>query len=352
MLDPCRPAVILAPMEGVTDAPMRAVQGELGPFSFAVTEFLRITQLVPPRQTFLQHMPELAHGGRTLTGLPVQLQLLGGDAARMADSAGRAWELGVTAIDINFGCPAKTVNRHDGGAALLRYPRRIRDIVAAVRSAVPRHIPVSAKLRLGWDSPDAIDENAMMAAEGGATWITIHGRTRIAGYQPPIDWEPIGRVRKRLPLPVVANGDIWTLNDFRRCRDITGCRHFMLGRGAIGHPQLAWQVAAELGLVSRPAQRTEPSEDWAALLQRLVDWTGRMQPTRAEKMVSRLKQWLRIAALVGQFPHFDRIKHATTIDDLFLLLNDSAPPDQRLKSSPLIVSAPASGYNHIVTETF
>src|SRR5262245_15914446 len=133
MLQPHTPALILAPMEGVTDAPMRAVQGSAGAFTFAVTEFLRVTQLVPPRRIFLDHMPELTDGCRTLTGLPVQLQLLGGDATRMAESAARAHELGATAIDINFGCPAKTVNRHDGGAALLRYPKRIREIVSAIR---------------------------------------------------------------------------------------------------------------------------------------------------------------------------------------------------------------------------
>src|SRR5207248_8564004 len=97
---------------------------------------------------------------------------------------------------LNFGCPAKTVNRHDGGATLLKYPQRIRDIVRAVRAAVPGHVPVSAKMRLGWDSIDPIEENAAMAAEGGASWLTIHGRTRLAGYAPPIFWRPIGRVRE------------------------------------------------------------------------------------------------------------------------------------------------------------
>jgi tRNA-dihydrouridine synthase C len=168
----------------------------------------------------------------------------------MAESAGVAVECGALAIDLNFGCPAATVNRHDGGATLLKYPSRLRDIVWAVRNAVPRHLPVSAKMRLGWDATDPIDENAAMAAEGGASWITIHGRTRVAGYAPPIHWEPIGRVRERLGIPVVANGDIWTIDDFRRCRDTTGCEHFMLGRGALADPRLPHRVATEL--VPRP----------------------------------------------------------------------------------------------------
>ncbi len=93
MLRPDVPAVILAPMEGVTDAPMRAVQGAAGAFTFAVTEFLRVSQQVPPRHVYHDHMPELRTGGRTLTGLPVQLQLLGGDAGRMAEAAARGHEL-------------------------------------------------------------------------------------------------------------------------------------------------------------------------------------------------------------------------------------------------------------------
>src|SRR4051812_48770492 len=248
MLSPAVPALILAPMEGVTDAPMRAVQGAAGAFTYAVSEFVRISHAVPPRSIFLRHVPELRRGAVTPNGLPVHVQLLGGDPARMAASAVVAHECGAKAIDINFGCPAPTVNRHDGGATLLKFPRRIREIVAAIRAAVPPEIPVSAKLRLGWDSVDAIYENVEMAAEGGASWVTIHGRTREQGYQPPALWHPIGIVRERLGIPVVANGDIWSVEEFHRCRAETGCVHFMLGRGAIANPALSHQIACELGL--------------------------------------------------------------------------------------------------------
>ena len=311
-------------MEGVTDAPMRGVQGAIGGFTCAVTEFLRVTQHVPPKHVFLHHMPELLDGCRTPTGLPVQLQLLGGDAPLMAETAIRAVELGATAVDINFGCPAKTVNRHDGGATLLKYPRRVREIVTAVRNALPATIPVSAKLRLGWDTIDAIDENAAMAAEGGAAWITIHGRTRVAGYQPPIYWQPIGRVRAQLKIPVVANGDIWTLDDFRRCREQTGCIHFMLGRGAIGNPRLARAVAAELGLTPPLPELEELAGeiDWLPHLKSLIDWTGRYQESRAEKMAPRLKQWLRTASAAGTFPRFDEVKRAASVEELFGALGE------------------------------
>jgi tRNA-dihydrouridine synthase C len=307
---------------------MRALQGELGAFTHAVSEFLRVSQAVLPRNVFLRHVPELRSGSRTPTGLPVQVQLLGGDPERMAESAAVAVEAGATAIDLNFGCPARTVNSHDGGATLLKFPHRVRQIVSAVRAAVPSGTPVSAKMRLGWDTIDAIDENARMAAEGGAAWLTIHGRTRFAGYAPPIHWDPIGRVREQLRIPVVANGDIWTLDDFRRCRDATGCRHFMLGRGALANPPLAGQVAQELGIACR---KPHQEFDWPELLHRLVGWSQRFVPYRSESLVRRLKQWLKLASAFGSFHGFDAIKRAGTVEELMhgLIeprLEASAPP--------------------------
>lgn len=307
-------------MEGVTDAPMRALQGEAGAFTFAVAEFLRINRVIPPPGVFLRHVPELATACRTASGLPVQVQLLGGDTGRLAEAAARAHRLGATAIDLNFGCPARTVNRHDGGATLLKHPARIREIVAAVRAALPRNVPVSAKLRLGWDRTDAIHENAAMSAEGGATWLTVHARTRAQGYAPPVNWGLVGRVRERLGLPVIANGDIWTLADFRRCRDETGCRHFMLGRGALADPALAPAVARELGIGTAGAG----SADWRPRLERLVAWTREFPQLRPEGALHRMKQWLRLAATFGDYRRFELIKRARTIDEFFAVLAESA----------------------------
>ena len=321
MLDPATPALVLAPMEGVTDAPMRAAFGESGAFTYAVAEFLRVAHTIPGRAVVRRHVPELLTGGRTPTGLPVQLQLLGGDPRRVAEAAVIGQAAGATAIDLNFGCPAKTVNRHDGGAALLRDPPRIRAVVAAVRAAVPRAVPVSAKVRLGWDTIDTIDQVATMAAEGGASWLTVHGRTRAAGYAPPAYWAPIGRVRERLGLPVVANGDIWTVADFRRCRDETGCRHFMLGRGALADPRLPRRVAAELGLVPAvPDDEAARPVDWPAQLMSLVAWTRRFPGYHPEGVVRRLKQWLALAARHAGFAGFEAVKRVTTVEGLLAVV--------------------------------
>src|SRR3954447_19980614 len=127
---PGAPALVLAPMEGVADAPMRAFLSQRGGFACCVAEFVRISQAVPGPRTFRERIPELLNGGRTPAGLPVQVQLLGGDPERLAQAAVVAVRAGARAVDLNFGCPAKCVNRHDGGATLLRYPDRIRAIVA------------------------------------------------------------------------------------------------------------------------------------------------------------------------------------------------------------------------------
>jgi len=309
-------------MDGVTDPAMRALQGESGVFSYAVSEFLRVSSDPLPIKVFRRDVPELDHAAKTPSGMPVHVQLLGGDPERMARSAQAAMRAGATVIDINFGCPAPTVNRNDGGATLLKFPCRIREVVQAVRQSLPSTIPVSAKLRLGWDSVEAIYENAEMAAAGGASWITIHARTRSQGYQPPVFWRPIGQVREKIGIPVVANGDIWTLDDFRRCREETGCAHFMLGRCALADPNLPKLVAHELG-IGMP--HVPASIDWAAELARLLDWMRYYGQGAGPGAAQRLKQWLKLAASRGVFQHFDQVKLADSAEELLALLRGAAP---------------------------
>ena len=319
MLDSKRPALILAPMDGITDAPMRALQGELGAFTFAVSEFIRVSQEPLPQKVFRREVPELLNGSLTPTGLPVQVQILGGHAGRMAATAMNAVKAGAKAIDINFGCPAPTVNRNDGGASLLNHPCRIREIVSAVREAVPIDIPVSAKVRLGWDRVDAIYPNAEMAAEGGASWLTIHARTRVQGYNPPVFWKPIGDVRNNLDIPVVANGDIWSLDDFRRCQDETGCIHYMLGRSALANPALPHEMARELGLPFAPT----PTLAWVDLLRALARWTAYYEDRVPARTVLRFKQWMNLAGRHGEFQGFDSVKRTATVAEFLTALTSS-----------------------------
>lgn len=303
-----RPALVLAPMEGVTDAPMRALLSEVGGYAFCVSEFFRISQDIPYPKAFTIHVPELKNGARTKAGLAVQVQLLGGNPEKLALSALRAIEAGATGIDLNFGCPAPTVNRNDGGATLLKCPERLEAIVRAVRDAVPAHLPVSAKLRLGWDDEKEIHINAQAAARGGAEWLTIHARTKTQGYRPPAHWSFIGEVRRALDIPVVANGDIWTVDDFKKCREQTECEHFMLGRSALADPHLALRLGKELGLVSHDVSDVIP---WADLIERFVSHAlpYANSPSYA---LCRIKQWLRMAG-PQRIARLEYIKSCTTI---------------------------------------
>ena len=136
--------LLLAPMEGLLDFVLRDVLTRVGGVDRCVSEFIRITGTLLPDKVFLRYVPELRNGSRTLAGVPVRAQLLGSDPVSMAENAARLAALGPEGIDLNFGCPAKVVNRHGGGAALLQEPERIAAVVGAVRRAVPAHLPVSA----------------------------------------------------------------------------------------------------------------------------------------------------------------------------------------------------------------
>lgn len=321
MIDGTRPALVLAPMDGVTDFLMRKLLTRRMPFTYCVTEFIRVSNLVPPARVFLQDVPEIKTGSKTSSGTLVGVQLLGGDPELLAQSAVRAVSLGAAVIDLNFGCPAPTVNRHDGGATLLRFPKRIEAIVSAVREAVPKHIPVSAKLRLGWDDPTAIYENAQRAARGGASWITIHGRTKTQGYTPPAFWKPIGEVKRDLDIPVVANGEIWSVDDLRRCQDDSGCIHFMLGRGVLADPNLAGACAQEIGIESHVAHTARVTfRDWRNIIDKVVE-ESRDHAESDRRTLSRVKQWLNYAHHRKTICWFDTVKRARDTKELSLLLS-------------------------------
>lgn len=225
-------------MEGVADWAMRDLLSDLGGIDLCVTEFIRVTSNLHPFSVFHRFCPELKTNSKTKSGAPVMVQLLGGQPTALADNAARAAELGAYGIDLNFGCPAKTVNRHDGGASLLKASDRIFNIVSEVRKTVPASIPVSAKIRLGFDDPKACIENSIAIDQAGASWLTVHCRTKTDGYRPPAYWNWIPKIKEKVQLPVIANGEIWTPEDFMRCQQITNADAYMIGRGAIRNPFL------------------------------------------------------------------------------------------------------------------
>ena len=277
--------ILLAPMEGLLDASLRDVLTRVGGIDRCVSEFIRITDRLLPARVFRRLMPELDHGSCTPAGVPVRAQLLGSDPVCLAENAGLLATLGPEGIDLNFGCPAKTVNRHRGGAVLLDEPDLLFTIVAAVRRAVPAHFPVSAKMRLGNQDESRMIDAAQALAAGGACELVVHGRTKAQGYRPPAFWGRIGQIREAVAIPVIANGEIWTLADAQRCRAESGCAGLMLGRGAVADPGLALRIAQPQGAAL----------GWGRLLP-LVQayWTLIAPQTPPRHRPGRIKQWLNL----------------------------------------------------------
>lgn len=288
-------------MEGVMDPIVRDLLTALGGYDLCVSEFLRVTTHLLPDHIFYRLCPELAQGGCTPSGVPVHLQLLGGDPICLAENAAKARWLGAPGIDLNFGCPAKTVNRHDGGASLLKYPERIYQITSCVREALPADCPLSAKIRLGYSDTLLLKEVTQALESAGTQWITLHARTKEQGYRPPAHWDWLAKVREWISIPLVANGDIWSREDFERCRSLSGCTDFMLGRGAFARPDLALQLrAAHDGVKS-------PNLDWTQicilLLKHGEKAAGQVNEVFA---LQRSKQWIKhlqrnYASAVGLF---------------------------------------------------
>jgi tRNA-dihydrouridine synthase C len=284
-MTPCPPSLILlAPMEGVLDHSLRDVLTRVGGVDRCVSEFIRVTDRLLPARVFLRLMPELRQGCRTPAGVPVRAQLLGSDPAVLADNAARLADLGAEGVDLNFGCPAKTVNRHRGGAVLLDEPALVHDIVAAVRRAVPPGVPVSAKMRLGHRDEERLLDNARGIAAAGASELVVHARTKLHGYRPPAYWDRIARVREALAgsgTRVVANGEVWTVDDARRCLAESGCDALMLGRGLVADPGLALAV------------RGLAAPGWAQLAPLLPLYADLVRPRVAPRhRGGRLKQWI------------------------------------------------------------
>ena len=275
--------VLLAPMEGVLDSLVRELLTEVNDYDLCITEFLRVVDQLLPVKSFYRLCPELHNNSLTPSGTRVRVQLLGQYPQWLAENAARAVELGSWGVDLNCGCPSKLVNGSGGGATLLKDPELIYRGAKAMREAVPSHLPVTVKVRLGWDSGERRFEIADAVQQAGASELVVHGRTKEDGYKAErIDWQAIGEIRQRLTIPVVANGEIWDWQSAQDCLAATGCDAVMIGRGALNVPNL-----------SRVIKYNEPRMPWPQVVELLQKYT------RLEKQgdtglyhVARIKQWL------------------------------------------------------------
>lgn len=308
-------------MEGLVDPPMRDILTRIGGIDRCVSEFIRVTDTALNLTTVERFIPEMHHGWKTAVGVEVRPQLLGSDSHWLAVNAAQLASWGAPAVDLNFGCPAKTVNRHGGGASLLREPEVLARIVSTVRAATPAHVPVTAKMRLGYSDTSLTLDCAQALAESGAAEIAVHARTKMEGYKPPAHWEWIARINEAVAVPVIANGEVWTLEDYQRIRELSGCDAVMIGRGLVVRPDLARQIrrhqcSAALAPMS-----------WGELRPWLAEFFVQTRARMAERhSPGRIKQWLSL--LTRSYPEaqdlFNELRRETTPDPISLRLLDTS----------------------------
>jgi len=274
--------VILGPMEGVLDHLMREMLTEINDYDFCVTEFVRVVSQPLPDHVFYRLCPELKQGSKTKNGVPVKVQLLGQDPHWMAENAIRAAELG-------------------------EHPELIYQVVKACRDAVPSHIPVSAKIRLGWENPEDCFEIVDAVEQGKADELTVHARTKAGGYKASeIKWDYIDQIRQRSTIPLIANGEIWNYADGQACIETTGIDSLMVCRGALNVPNL--------GNIVKHNHRAMP---WHEVVDLLLKYTQyEVRGDKGKYYPNRIKQWF--AYLRQAYPQaadlFRDIRTLTQVD--------------------------------------
>lgn len=275
---------LLAPMEGVTEPCFRDLVLARNPadaLGGAFTEFVRISVSAIPCAVVRRHL------GPTRFAQPVGVQLMGNDLAHLAETARNAVEAGAPLVDLNFGCPARGAISGCAGSALLREPAAIERIVAAVAAAV--RVPVTAKLRAGFDDASRVEDLARAVEAGGAALLTLHCRTRAEAYCDAVDWTRIARAVRAVSIPVCGNGGIHTHAELERMRRESGARFAMVGRGALADP---WIFSG------RRVSRGEAARF-------LVEYADTLRARRswpAGTIASRLKQLLRYWSAGGLVP--------------------------------------------------
>lgn len=230
------PYLFLAPMEGVGDRCFRKAMASIGGFDEAVTDFIRV-----PSNAHVKSLANV-YDAREIAPIPLAAQLMGSDPLLMAEMALEIEKRGAQRIDLNCGCPSNTVTGKGAGSSLLKAPSILYEIAKSLVRAVS--IPVTIKMRSGYEDISLFNENLLAAQESGVKFITLHPRTKVDGYGPPAKWELIARAKDILDIPVVGNGDIINENDARKMLEMTRCDALMVGRGAVINPFIFHQIRA------------------------------------------------------------------------------------------------------------
>lgn len=230
------PYLQLAPMEGVGDVTFRKAMASIGGFDEAVRDFLRV-----PCNAHIKSLAEVYDSGE-IAPIPLAAQLMGSDPHLMALMAQEVEKRGAPRIDINCGCPSNKVTGRGAGSSLLQNPEYVYTVACAVVKAVS--IPVTIKMRSGYEDTSLFDENILAAQASGVSYITLHPRTKIDGYGPPARWDLIAKAKSLLQIPLVGNGDILNVDDALKMLEQTGCDALMIGRGSIINPFIFHEIRA------------------------------------------------------------------------------------------------------------
>lgn len=224
---PVHGSAMLAPMDGYSDWPFRSLCRRLGS-SMSYTEFVQAEHILRSDR-YMRAKLHFQEGER-----PVVFQLYGDQPQALLRAAQKIQELGPDVIDINMGCPAKSVAGRGAGVGLMRTPLKVARLFRLLSRSL--HVPVTAKIRLGWEGALNYKLIARIVEENGGSLVAVHARTREQNYRGPADWDAIAEVKSILSIPVVGNGDVRSPGDIRRMQDYTGCDGVMVGRAAIANP--------------------------------------------------------------------------------------------------------------------
>lgn len=220
--------LILAPMDGISDAPFRTLTRQLGS-ALCYTEFMNAIDILNGYPYLEEHL-FFQDSDR-----PIVFQVFDDDPERLIRAVHRLLERQPDIIDVNMGCSARTVSGRGAGAGLLRTPQKIASIFSRLTRELS--IPVTGKIRLGWDANSRnYLEIAKIIEDNGGSMIAVHARTREQGYSGQVDWDAIGEIKRTVSIPVIGNGDVKTVTDIQRIKEQTGCDGVMIGRAAIGNP--------------------------------------------------------------------------------------------------------------------